>query len=53
MRPLGFLILFLILFFQSLYAAEERKQEAAISLKEMNEVKALVWLAATQSDNRK
>lgn len=52
MKQLGVLILFVILLVQSLSSQEERRQQAAIEMRDRNEIKALVWEWA-QRDSRR
>jgi hypothetical protein len=51
MKQLGVIVLFLILFFQALYASEQQKLKAAIDMRYQNESMALGWVAA-QHGNR-
>jgi hypothetical protein len=51
-KAVGVIILFALFFAQAIYNREEQRQEAAMRLREMNEIKALVYWAAARADSR-
>lgn len=48
MKQLGLLLLFLVLFVQSMLAQAERHRDEVMRLRDKNELRVWAWLAATQ-----